>query len=203
MAKQRSSVAITKVLEGNYYDRILSHIRFAEKNPLAPEDEEIFKRIERAKEIWLDKKDDRFVVSLLKQEFGVKDSQAYNYLADAKAIYSLFISFNYMAELLIEKERLEKLIRKAEEETKSPFAPIIAKLIEQKIEVLQRISEEQTRMKSDDRKTFVFIYNSDPLTLPGMTQELLDEMNREFDQMELRARSKFKNIGEDVEYQEL
>jgi hypothetical protein len=197
-----SAVAVQKLLDGSYYDRIVAFVRYgSERAPLNPDDKVIFDRIERAKDLWVHHQDDRMVINMLMTEFGVRQAQAYNYLADSKAIHALFIKFDYMAEMLLELERINRFLASAEQKD-SPHAKRADALFEQKRRLMQDIRDEQLRMKPDEPKQIHFHYHLDWTKLPGVNNELLDEWNKEFDEMEKRSRNRSGIEATDVEYTE-
>jgi len=151
-----SSKIIAQLADGTYYDRIVGHLRHGDKLPLSEDDKEIFARIERTKDLWLDKKDDRLVVNLIKDEFNLSQTQAYNYLNDAKSIYTLFISFNPMTELMLLKERIDKAFELAETNPKA-YGKLYGQALISQSQWIKDMAEEIQRNKPEERKQFVFI----------------------------------------------
>jgi hypothetical protein len=188
---------IQDILNGSYYDNIVAFLRYGiEKAPLSPEDKIIFDRIEWVKEQWQTHRDDALVVKNIMTEFKVSNVQAYVYLANAKRIWSLFISYDPMVELMLWKERIDKAFELAEENPKA-FAKLYASALEQNGKWIEKMNEEIARTKPENTKTIEFIYTTDVTKLPGMTLELEAEWNKEFDGLEQKSRSKFKHLNFD------
>lgn len=195
-----SSKAIKALMDGGYYGRVEAYLRYDKKAPLNDDDKIIFDRIERTKELWLQHKEDRMVINLIRDEFELSQAQAYNYLNDAKSIYALFISYNEMTELILLKERIDKGYKLAEEDPKA-FGRLYGVCLEMELKWNEAMNEAMERNKPKEEKSLIIIYHSEWKKLPGLTEEHLQEWDKEFDQLELKSRSKFKFV-EDVEFTE-
>ena len=202
----KTSKAVAKLATGTYYDgsaydRIAIYMRYPEKHKLDAEDQVIFQRVERAKDLWLQHKEDRLVVNMIIQEFCVSQASAYNYLSDAKNIFALFTSFNPMAELMLLKERIEKAFSLAEKNPKE-YGKLYQAAMLAYSEWIKDMRYELERQKPEQDKEIHYHFHTDWSKLPGVTPELMADWNKEFDIMEAKARKKFKLTEEptDVEY---
>lgn len=200
-----SSKAIEEYKNGSYYDNIVGYYRYGEQRcPIKPEHIAIFERIEKAKSLWLFHKDDTLTVNLLIVEYNISRAQAYNYLNDAKAIFQIEASFNYFSELMLEKQRIETLLRKAEADPEGAFARRIDKLVERKLDILQLMRDEQERNKPDEQKQFTFIYHMDWTKIPGLDKETYEAWQADFDILEKKARKRFGDLKiEDAEFTDI
>ena len=194
-----SSTAVAQMLEGSYYDRIVAHMRLGEeKAPLKDEDRVLFERLQWVTEQWQECKDDRQTVQRTMQHWKISQAQAYNYLADAKRLYGLFITYDTMAEMMVLKERIDTAFKLAEEHPKE-YGKLYAAAMERYEKWILMMDDFKARMKPEERKQFHFLFHTDITKLPGMTEELMNEWNARFDQLEVKAKSKFKKVI-DVEY---
>jgi len=204
MAKgsRHSSVAVKKLLEGSYFDRIVAFLRHGHKKaPLSKEDERIFSRIEWVKDQWEFYKSDRMAVKQAVNKFKCSQAQAYNYLADAKAIYTLFQSINIQAEVLLLKEWIDKGLKLAVDDPKN-FSKQFSGLIKENREWILMVQEMQERQRPDEPKKYVIVIHNDWSKIPGYTPELREEWNKAFDLLEQKAKNKTPYEAEDIEYVE-
>lgn len=205
--KLKSSQLLTNVATGEYYagkhhDLFVNHLKYPEKVRLSAEEKIIFDRIERTKELWLHHKTDSLVIEEIKKEFNLGVAQAYNYLSDAKAMFALFTAFNPMAELMVLKERIDRAFALAEENPKAYGKLYPAAMLAHK-EWIQDMRFEMERQKPSERKQFVFIYHNDWTKIEGITPEIMQTWDEEFDDIEIKARKRYQNlIVEDVSYTE-
>lgn len=188
-----SSVVVKNITEGTYFDAMANFLRHGDKMPIPAEHKAAVEKVERAKAMWLHYKQDTTCVNMLMAEYKVSRSQAYNYLADAKAIYCLQVSFNYFSELLIEKERLDKLIAKAEKGDNA-FSKLIGKLIEQRLELLKLMKDVIESENVEEQKQFTFIYHNDWSKIPGLSAEEYESWQVQFDELEAKARKRYENL---------
>lgn len=197
----RSSKAVQQVMDGSYYDKIVAFMRYGhERAPLNEEHHEIFQRIEWVKEQWLFHRSDRLVVKNTMQRYKCSQAQAYNYLSDAKAIFTLFTSTNIMAEMLLLKERIEKAFKLAEEQPKE-YGKLYPWALAENRKWIEMMRSELERQRPDEPKKFVFHFHNDWSKIPGLTAEVLAGWEKEFDVLEQKARKRF-NDAEDVEFAE-
>lgn len=192
-SKLLNEVVTSNYYSGKYYDLFIAHMQHPEKVRLSEEEKLIFERIERTKDTWLHHKKDSTVISIIKKEFGISPAQAYNYLADAKAMYALFVSFNPMAELMLRKERIDKAFELAESDPKG-----YGRLYGNALEALRQweldMKAEIERQKPQEDKNIQFVYHMD-FTQLGITPELMAEWKQRMQQLKFKAR---RNIGEDI-----
>lgn len=196
-----SSKAIQQVMNGSYYDKIVGYLRYGiEKCPLDAEHKEIFDRIEYAKDLWLNHNDDTYVVKQLIGRYQVSRAQAYNYLADAKRLHSLFANFNTMAELLLLKQRIDEAYALAQANPKE-FGKLFPQALSEHRKWIEAMRDEQERQKPEANTEYHFHYHFDITKLPGVTPELNAEWETEFDELASKARKRFNATDvTDAEY---
>ena len=198
MGKSR---ALSKLEDGSYFDRITEFIRYGETKPLNEDDKLIFERIEYTKNLLLQHKDQALVIQILRREDmfkGLKLAQLYNYVADAKALYALFELFNTSYELLIQKERIDRAFKLAEEWQDSK---LYASAMDENRKWIEEMRKEQLRTVTDEDKPYTFVFHMD-FTQIGVTHQEMDEWTAEVQEIKRKARLKFPNAQEitDVKY---
>lgn len=194
-----SSKLTERIIKGSYWDNIRGYLRYGDKAPLSEADREILDRIEYAKDLWQQHKEDQLVIRQLKEEYQVSTQHAYRILNDAKALFALFLSFNPLAELMIVKQRIDKGFILAEEHPEE-YGKMYPKLIEQHMAWIEAVQLEQARQAPEEEKQITFIYHADWHEL-GVSDELMEDWKRRVEAVKQKVkRSNKPETLTDVEF---
>lgn len=193
LSKSRST-QVNKLLDGSYFDKMVDFYRYGvRQNNVSEEDRKVFDRIDRAKQLWLEHKNDNVPVKILSVEFDVGIRQAQNYLADAKAIYALVNTFDFGTEMLIHKMYIDKGFEIATAEGNID-GKLFAEMMKSHREWAVMMREHQERMKPERELNITWLFSNDHKLL-GWTDEGFAAANAEVDKIEAKVKSgKWKNL---------
>lgn len=187
----KNTQIVKQLLEGNYIENISQFIKYPHKYDLTEAEETHLKKLERCRELLIFYNHSATdAVKMLIDEFQIDYRRAYKILNDCKEIYGILERFDYMYEMLIVKERIDKTMKKAESD-KDWNA--YSKLIAQHQEWAEKMKAFQEAEKIYKLPTINITFSMDPELL-GISREVLAEWGNRVDYIKNQARKKFKSF---------
>lgn len=176
---------------GTMLDYINAYYRHGEKVFIDDETMKHLEMLEYIRDLWLVDKDEVTVRNKIVTMYNISNSQAHNYIQDAKLIWALSQRFNYTFELAIQKERIERAFAMG-------FSNKDAKLLKSAFEANEKWMEmsrkDAERNKPQAEKNISIVFHMDFTQF--MSPEQMETAKARIIEIKEKARKKFKDFEE-------
>jgi hypothetical protein len=189
------SKTIEKFVEGSLVDRITGHMLFGDRVPLKEHEAKRLKEVEDTLALFdFHNGNQNLIIKALQNRPGEECSfsHAYQLVQDAKFVFPYLDNFNFLTELLLKKQRLEKAISKCFADNDMFSLP---KMEAEHLKCIEAIERVYNRRKKPEK---IVINLHMDMTRIGITQELYDEWKHELE-TEIIPSVKRKYKGYDIE----
>ena len=175
----------------NPFDRIQCYFRYGEPRVvLSASDMTYLKQIEHVKDMWFEDNDEILTRNKIIENYGVSQRHAYQLLQDAKKIWALTEDFDYGAELLLLKRRIDTAFIQAQS---AGDGKIWHAAFRANLEWLEKMNKYKTESQPDEPKNITIIFHMDFRKI-GVTDEMMAEFELEYKtKIEPYVKKKFKD----------
>lgn len=184
----------------NVYDHIQCYFKFGDgKVELSASDMHYLAQIERVKEMWFEDNDEVMTRNKVIAEYGCSPRQAYILIQDAKKIWALTEDFDYGAELLLLKRRIDTAFIQAQHLADGKIWNAAFKA---NLDWIEKMRKYKLDSQPDEPKNITIIFHMD-YTKIGVTEEMMAEFELKYKQeIEPYVKRKFKDV-ETIPFEEI